>query len=98
MRSLIDPNPDRTERLDPLMKNARAVPVSLKREIFKRDNAQCSFVSDDAVRCTEKHHLEFDHIILFGIGGKTTKNNLRLLCSGHNKHICEITFGAWQRN
>jgi len=34
----------------------------------------------------------------FGIGGKTTKDNLRLLCSGHNKHVSEITFGAWQKN
>jgi len=36
--------------------NARAILASLKREIFIRDNAQCSFVSDDGVRCTEKHY------------------------------------------
>ncbi|MDZ4786301.1 MAG: hypothetical protein SGJ02_09530 [bacterium] len=75
-----------------------AVPVSLKREIYKRDNAQCSFVSDNGIRCTEKHYLEFDHVMPFGIGGKTNKDNLRLLYSGHNKHVSEITFGAWQRN
>jgi len=78
--------------------NARAIPVSLKREIFIRDNAQCSFVSDNGIRCTENHHLEFDHIMPFGIGGKTNKENLRILCSGHNKHVSEITFGAWQKN
>lgn len=75
-----------------LNENTRYVPVSIKREIMKRDHAQCSFVSAYGVRCTQKHYLQFDHIQPFAIGGKSNLENLRLLCSAHNKARIGQTF------
>lgn len=85
--------PAKERKIRDYNQNSRAIPLSLKREIFKECSGQCSYTSPDGIRCTEVHHLEFDHIKPFGICGKTTKDNLRLLCSNHNKFMAERTFG-----
>ena len=73
--------------------NSRYVPASVKREVVKHDRQQCSYVSPDGVRCNANHFIHIDHIKPFGIGGKTTSENLRLLCAKHNQMLARKTFG-----
>lgn len=72
--------------------NSRYIPTSVRWEVRKRDNCQCSFISDDGVRCTEKRYLHLDHIKPFALGGKSTTDNLRLLCAAHNLKRARETF------
>jgi len=76
--------------------DTRRVSVSVKKEVFKRDHGQCSYVAPDGTRCTEKHYLHFDHIVPFAKGGSSESLNLRLLCSRHNKLLAEQVFGKDQ--
>lgn len=72
--------------------NSRYIPISVKREVLGRDNHQCSYVSPDGVKCTAKHYLQFDHVRPFAIGGKSNSENIRLLCSAHNRARIAETF------
>ena len=67
--------------------DSRYIPKQIKEEILTRDDNQCTFISPTTgKRCESKHYLEIDHIKPYATGGKTTKDNLRLLCSNHNKY------------
>src|SRR5262249_20417603 len=59
------PRPKRTDRKT---KPGR-VRNSEKREVAERDREQCSYVSPDGQRCSERAFLEFDHIDPRGLGG-----------------------------
>ncbi len=72
--------------------DSRYIPAAIKWEVRKRDNCQCTFVSKDGVRCSEKRYLHFDHVEPFALGGKSTTENLRLLCSAHNVARARETF------
>ena len=73
--------------------DARAVPKALRRLVWERDGGRCAFVSADGHRCEETGRLEVDHIKPLAQGGKSTPDNLRLLCSAHNRHEAERVFG-----
>ena len=68
-----------------LVKNPRKVSMSVsriptasvKREVFLRDK-QC-------VKCGSKFGLQFDHRHPYSLGGKSTPENIRLLCSNCNQ-------------
>jgi hypothetical protein len=62
----------------------RYVPASLKRAVFKRDQGRCRYPG-----CTETRFLHYDHVQSYALGGKTEIENLRLLCSGHNRMLAE---------
>lgn len=51
--------------------------ASVKREVFLRDK-QC-------VKCGSKFGLEFDHQHPYSLGGKSTPENIRLLCRNCNQ-------------
>ncbi len=66
--------------------NPRYIPEKIKSEIYKRDHSQCTFVDKQTGRkCTLKHLLQIDHIQPVSRGGKSTVNNLQLLCHAHHK-------------
>jgi len=69
--------------------DTRRIPVSVKREVTKRDGGQCTYIARDGTRCTEKRYLQFDHDIPYAVGGKSDANNLRLMCPAHNKLMAE---------
>ncbi|MCO6429814.1 MAG: HNH endonuclease [Deltaproteobacteria bacterium] len=71
----------------------RFIPKSVRVEIVKRDGGQCTYVSPDGKRCTERHGLEIDHVMPYGLGGGNEKENLRLLCRAHNRLMAERVFG-----
>ncbi len=74
--------------------NTRYIPQSLQREVFKRDEGRCSYVSPEGKHCGEKNFLELDHIHPWSLGGNSTSENLRLLCRTHNQWRSEKTFEA----
>ncbi len=73
--------------------NSRYIPAALKREIWRRDQGQCTFLSPDGRRCTSRFSLEVDHLKPFALGGETKHENLRLLCRAHNAHQAVAQFG-----
>lgn len=88
------------EYLKPMKERARVtssqtryVPAAVKREVQKRDGGQCSYVASDGTRCTERFHLQYDHVLPFAVGGTSEAKNLRLRCAGHNRLAAEQFFG-----
>ena len=62
---------------------SRYIPIALKRATWRRADSMCEFVGSRG-RCTSKHKLQVDHFVPLALGGKTTLENLRLLCRNHN--------------
>ena len=62
--------------------------------MHERDGDRCTFVSDAGKRCAETRLLQFDHIDPVARGGEATVENLRLVCSAHNRYAAERVFGA----
>ena len=67
-------------------KISRAIPSYLRKYIWERDGGRCSYIHRETKRrCASRHLLQIDHIKPFALGGRTEKENLRLLCAGHNQ-------------
>ena len=65
----------------------RYIPSYLRKYIWERDGGQCTYVHQETKRrCASRHLLQIDHIQPFALGGKAEKENLRLLCAGHNQY------------
>jgi hypothetical protein len=71
----------------------RHIPRSVRGAVFKRDGGRCTFVGGDGTRCKSDWNLEIDHSIPYARGGDTTPDNLRLLCTAHNRLAAELEFG-----
>lgn len=57
--------------------NSRYITASIKKAVYLRDKV-CQ-------KCGSKNALEFDHIKPFALGGKSTEENLRILCRNCNQ-------------
>jgi hypothetical protein len=74
--------------------NSRYIPRAVVREVHARDSGQCTFVSSDGKRCSERGFLEFHHHdIPYAKGGEATAENIRLVCRVHNALFAERDFG-----
>ncbi|HET9551857.1 MAG TPA: HNH endonuclease signature motif containing protein [Anaeromyxobacteraceae bacterium] len=73
----------------------RREPISaeVRRQVWKRDEGQCTWVSPDGRRCGSRWRLQLDHIEAAALGGPSTVDNLRLTCARHNRLHAEQTFG-----
>ena len=71
----------------------RSIPKALCRLVWERDGGCCAFTSADGHRCGSTTRLELDHITPIAQGGKTTPENLRLLCRAHNQYEAERLLG-----
>ena len=70
-----------------IKKISRYIPSHLRKYIWARDQGQCTYVHHETKRrCASRHLLQIDHIQPFALGGRTEKENLRLLCAGHNQY------------
>ena len=68
----------KTVSSDPILKQTRVIPTSVKVAVWKRDHGQC-------VLCGSKDNLHFDHDLPFSKGGSSiTEKNVKLLCARHN--------------
>ena len=71
----------------------RAVPQDLKDQVWKRCQGMCQanwrvdsvLDKNSGDICGSNENLEFDHIVPYSRGGKTTYRNLQLLCQMHNR-------------
>lgn len=68
----------------------RAVPVAIKKQIFKRSLGVCEYPG-----CNEHRALELEHIRPFSKGGGHEISNLKLYCKAHNQRAAIISFGQW---
>ncbi|HUQ02951.1 MAG TPA: hypothetical protein VM261_10670 [Kofleriaceae bacterium] len=66
----------------------------VRRTVHARDEEQCTFVSADGERCTNRAFLEYDHRTLACRGGQPTVDGLGLMCKAHNQHEAERALGA----
>jgi hypothetical protein len=72
---------------------SRHIPHHVKREVHARDQGQCTFVSPDGHRCSERGGLQYHHEIPFAKGGESTVGNLRILCRVHNALLARHDYG-----
>ena len=63
----------------------RPLPARVKHEVVLRDENQCTFVSSQGRRCSEKRWLSGHHIKEVSRGGLNEVGNIQLLCSGHHR-------------
>jgi hypothetical protein len=78
-----------------LRKVSRYIPINISREVWRKNNSQCSYVNSETKRrCNSTFKLEVDHIKPFAMGGAHSEDNLRLLCKSHNLHHAVKTFGV----
>jgi hypothetical protein len=73
--------------------SSRHIPAPVRREVWQRDGGRCTFVGSDGCRCDSRWKLEFDHVVPSAFGGKSTADNIRLRCRGHNMHHAERVYG-----
>ena len=76
-----------------LRMTTRYIPQEIRRIVWKRDNGQCAYQSLDGRKCGGKAFLELDHSHPFALGGKSTAENMQLLCRAHNQYRARQTFG-----
>lgn len=91
-RKSLSPEKDATQQTSE--PRSRFIAARLKREIWKKSQGSCVFVSPlTGIRCGSKHGLQFDHIVPWAMGGETTARNLRLLCANHNRLAAIEAYG-----
>ena len=73
-------------------KRSRHVPAAVRRAVYERDSARCTFVDARGERCQETHCLELHHRQAFGKQGAHTPANLTLHCRTHNALVAELDF------
>jgi hypothetical protein len=75
------------------VRSSRYIPRAVVREVYQRDAGQCTFVSAEGKRCSERGFLELHHHDPYARGGEATVENLRLVCRPHNALFAERDFG-----
>jgi hypothetical protein len=71
----------------------RYIPTKVKRTVWHRDKGQCTHMDQDGKRCKSKHALQYEHIIPYAKGGKTSVENLKLFCLAHNQLAAIQAYG-----
>ena len=78
-------------------KRSRAIPAGIRRAVQRRDGGRCTFVGSEGRRCGSTWDVEIDHVKPWCRGGDHRVENLRLLCSAHNRREAERMLGRVQR-
>lgn len=82
----------RTQTLAPRQRG-RAVPKAIRRTVYERDEARCTYADERGERCRETQCLELHHLHAFALGGAHTVDNLTLRCRAHNALAAEDDLG-----
>jgi 5-methylcytosine-specific restriction endonuclease McrA len=72
----------------------RTIPAAVSREVWRRDDGSCAFVSADGRRCGSTYQVQLHHLLAYAKNGPATAANLSLRCSIHNRFHAEQDFGA----
>jgi hypothetical protein len=73
--------------------HSRHLPAALRRAVWERDGARCTYVDARGVRCAETAKLEFHHEHAYALGGLPSLDNIKLRCRPHNDLAAERDFG-----
>jgi hypothetical protein len=84
--------PPQSESAHP-RRRGRHVPAAVRRTVFVRDEARCTYMDNSGRRCAETRRLELHHLKAFAQGGEQTESNLTLRCRAHNALAAEEDFG-----
>lgn len=80
--------PAKSILLPALEARTRHIPQVTKRMVLKKSLKKCAYINPETgVECEKTEKLEFDHIHPYSKGGPHLPENLRLMCSHHNKHV-----------
>jgi 5-methylcytosine-specific restriction endonuclease McrA len=74
--------------------STRAIPAQTRREVFERDEGQCTFVDAKGRHCPSKWQVEFHHRIPYARGGTHDIDNIELRCRAHNQYEADLEYGA----
>lgn len=75
-------------------KHSRNIPEAIKRRIWQRDQGRCTFISPiTKQRCGSQFQVQIDHIVPYCQNGSNQEDNLRLVCSGHNRLLAAQILG-----
>src|SRR5262249_26962285 len=74
-------------------KRAGYISRSVRREVFERDGAQCTFVDELGRRCPARGFLELDHRLPRALAGAGDTANISVKCRSHNALAAERIFG-----
>jgi hypothetical protein len=72
---------------------SRYIPAAVRRAVRERDGNRCRYVDEPGRRCSARDRLELHHRYPFGMGGDHSPQNIRLLCSLHNRYLAEHDYG-----
>ena len=76
----------------------RHIPNSVRRTVWQRDEARCTYADQRGQRCRERAGLELHHHEPHVRGGPDNVDNLTLRCRAHNALAAEQDFGReWMR-
>jgi 5-methylcytosine-specific restriction endonuclease McrA len=85
-----------TRHRPPAQKSAtrsRHIPAEVRRSVWQRDDARCTYVDSRGQRCREQSGLEFHHQHPHARGGPPSLENITLRCRSHNDLAAEQDFG-----
>lgn len=71
----------------------RHVPAHVSREVWTRDRGRCQWPVANGSICGSTHRVELDHVVPVARGGRSTPENLRMLCGFHNDLAARQVFG-----
>lgn len=89
-----DPEAEHAGTPRPSVRRSRYIPAAIRREVFERDGARCTYCDARGERCCETHYLELHHLQPFAKGGPHLAANLTLRCAAHNALAAETDFGS----
>jgi hypothetical protein len=68
----------------------------VKRAVWLRDGGCCQWKLENRGICGSRYRVQYDHIEPVALGGRSTIENVRLLCARHNLLHARRIFGdAW---
>ena len=95
-KSQVPPNGVRSEPVNSLSapkvnksKTNRYIPRAVRHLVWERDGGVCC-------KCSSRRNLHLDHIIPVALGGRSTQENLWVLCSNCNQREAIKVFGTAQ--
>jgi HNH endonuclease len=80
-------------RAAPSPRRREHIPAHVRRAVWERDGARCSFPLESGGVCGSTHQLELDHITPAALGGTSTVDDLRVACKSHNLDAARRVFG-----
>jgi 5-methylcytosine-specific restriction endonuclease McrA len=87
-------NLEQTPPADPKKSaSPRYIPTAIRRKVWKKDKAQCSYQSPEGKRCGSRFALQIDHKTPVAWGGNNELINLQLLCREHNRQKAVLQLG-----